>query len=42
MGESLFVAAAGDEVEGEPAMFFRAFLPRFLVILNGDPKKRAI
>jgi len=42
MGESLLVAATGDEVEGELAMFFRAFLPRFLVILNGDLKKRAI
>jgi len=39
MGESLLVVAAADEVA---AMFFRAFLPRFLVILNGDLKKRAI
>ena len=42
MGESLLVAAAVDGTEGELAMFFRAFLPRFLVILNGDLKKRAI
>jgi len=35
MGESLFVGAAVDEL----AMFFRAFLPRFLVILNGDLKE---
>lgn len=42
MGESWFVVAAGVEVEMEWAMFFLAFLTRFLVILNDDFKERAI
>jgi hypothetical protein len=36
IGESWFVAVAEVEVETGCAMFFLAFLPRFLVILNDD------
>ena len=42
IGSSLFVVAAVAEVEAGRAMFFLAFLPRFLVILNDDLKERAI
>lgn len=42
MGESWFVVAAGVEMETGWAMFFLAFLPRFLVILNDDLKERTI
>lgn len=41
MGDPWFGTEAEVEVEIGRAMFFRAFLPRFLVILKGDLKKRA-